>query len=99
MVYLSTKNLALPKRRAKKLLPKYIGPYKVLEACSDMSTITLKLPPELESQHVHPTFHESLIKAHIPNNDGWFPHHNMKSYYDFGSTNEPEWFINEILAH
>ena len=29
-VYLSTKNLALPKGRAKKLLPKFIGPYKVV---------------------------------------------------------------------
>ena len=28
MVYLSTKNLALPKGRARKLLPRYIGPYK-----------------------------------------------------------------------
>ena len=30
-VYLSTKNLAVPKGRAKKLLPKFIGPYKVIE--------------------------------------------------------------------
>jgi hypothetical protein len=31
MVYLSTKNLNLPKNRAHKLVPKYIGPYKILE--------------------------------------------------------------------
>ena len=31
-VYLSTKNLTLPKGRAQKLVPKFIGPYKVLEA-------------------------------------------------------------------
>ena len=31
-VYLSTKNLTLPKGRAWKLVPKFIGPYKVLEA-------------------------------------------------------------------
>ena len=23
----------------------------------------------------------------------------MKSYYDFGATNEPKWFVNGILAH
>ncbi|KAI0337599.1 hypothetical protein BDW22DRAFT_1312013, partial [Trametopsis cervina] len=28
-VYLSTENLQLPKGRAKKLLPKYIGPYTI----------------------------------------------------------------------
>jgi hypothetical protein len=32
LVYLSTDNLSLPKGWAKKLRPKYIGPYKVLEA-------------------------------------------------------------------
>ena len=32
LVYLSTKNLNLPKGQAKKLVPKYIGPYKVLQA-------------------------------------------------------------------
>ena len=31
-VYLSTKNLDLPKGRARKLVPKFIGPYKILEA-------------------------------------------------------------------
>ena len=29
-IYLLTKNLALPKGRASKLLPKFVGPYKVL---------------------------------------------------------------------
>jgi hypothetical protein len=32
LVYLSTDNLSLPKGWAKKLWPKFIGPYKVLEA-------------------------------------------------------------------
>ncbi|RPD70729.1 hypothetical protein L226DRAFT_469763, partial [Lentinus tigrinus ALCF2SS1-7] len=30
LVYLSTKNLNMPKGRARKLLPKYIGPYKII---------------------------------------------------------------------
>src|SRR6266481_7724689 len=99
IVYLSTKNLALPKGWAQKLLPKFIGPYKVLKADNDIPTVTLELPPELQTWHVHPTFHESLIKAHIPNNDGQFPCHDMKSYYNFGSANKAEWFIDKILAH
>ena len=49
MVYLSTKNLALPKGWARKLLPRYIGPYKVVEAHTAASTATLELPPELVS--------------------------------------------------
>ena len=31
LVYLSTKNLTLPKHRAQKLMPKFIGPYKILK--------------------------------------------------------------------
>ena len=99
LVYLSTKNLALPKGRAKKLLPKFIGPYKVVEAHTPTSTVTLELPPKLTAWQVHPTFHVSLIRAHITNDDGRFPRRDAKSHYDFGATNEPEWFVDEILAH
>jgi len=74
LVYLLTKNLALPNGRAKKLLPKFIGPYKVVEAHTPASNVTLELPPKLTAWRVHPTFHMSLIQAHIPNNDGRFPH-------------------------
>ena len=99
LVYLSTKNLSLPKGRAKKLLPKFIGLYKIVEAHTAASTVTLDLPPELSTRRVHPTFHTSLIRAHMPNDDGRFPRRDTKSYYNFGSADEPEWFINEILGH
>ena len=46
-VYLSTQNLTLPKGRARKLVPKYIGPYKVVKAHNEASTVMLKLPPVL----------------------------------------------------
>ena len=98
-VYLSTKNLALPKGRAKKLLPKFIGPYKVIEAHTTASTVTLELPPELMARRVHPTFHVSLLRAHIPNNNMRFLRHDTKACYDFGAADEPEWFVDEILAH
>ena len=46
-VYLSTQNLTLPEGRARKLVPKYIGPYKVVKAHNEASTVTLELPPAL----------------------------------------------------
>ena len=46
-MYLSTQNLTLPKGRARKLVPKYIVPYKVVKAHNEASTVTLKLPPVL----------------------------------------------------
>jgi hypothetical protein len=84
LVYLSTKNLALPQGHAKKLLPKYIGPYKIVKAHNDTSTVKLELPVELESRRISPTFHSSLIRPHIGNNDELFPKRDVKSHYDFG---------------
>ena len=98
-VYLSTRNLTLPKGRAKKLQPKYIGLYKVVEAHTAALTIRLELPPGLTARRVHPTFHMSLVWAHIPNNDERFPHRDMAMCYDFGAADKPKWFIDEILAH
>ena len=46
-VYLSTQNLTLPKGRVRKLVPKYTGPYKVVKAHNEASTVTLELPPAL----------------------------------------------------
>ena len=40
LVYLLTKNLNLPEGRARKLCPKYIGPYKVAKADPANSTYT-----------------------------------------------------------
>ena len=72
-VYLSTKNLTLPKGRARKLVPKFIGPYKILEAHNRASTVTLKLPLELTSRHIMPTFHTSLVRLFVPNDEVQFP--------------------------
>ena len=46
LVYLSTKNLAMPKGRASKLVPKFVGPYKVTKAIPSSSNYVLELPPE-----------------------------------------------------
>ena len=60
-MYLSTQNLTLPKGRARKLVPKYIGPYKIVKAHNEASTVTLELPLALIAQQISPTFHMGLI--------------------------------------
>jgi hypothetical protein len=47
LTYLSMVNLNLPKSRAQKLAPKYIGPYKVTKLFPDTSNYVLELPDEL----------------------------------------------------
>ena len=60
-MYLSTQNLTLPKGRVRKLVPKYIGPYKVVKAHNEASTVTLKLPQALVARRISPTFHMGLV--------------------------------------
>ena len=72
-VYLLTQNLTLPKGRVRKLVPKYIGPYKVVKAHNEASTVILELPLALIAQQISPTFHMGLIQKSIANNDKLFP--------------------------
>ena len=46
-----------------------------------------------------PTFHTSLVRPFVPNDEVQFPKQEAKSFYDFGNNNEQEWLINEIIAH
>jgi hypothetical protein len=50
LVYLSTKNLSLPKGRASKLLPKFVGLYKITKAIPSSSNYELELLEELARQ-------------------------------------------------
>lgn len=99
LVYLSTKNLSLPKGRATKLLPRYVGPYKIVRAHPDTSNYTLDLPDVLRKRRIHPTFHASLLRPHQPNDDVLFPHWDVTRFYDFGLDGEQEYLVDEILAH
>ena len=70
LVYLSTKNLALPKNRAWKLAPKYVGPYRVVKAHPETSNYTLELPDELVKRRFHPTFHADA--SNPPIREGYY---------------------------
>ena len=99
LVYLLTKNLTLPKHRAQKLMPKFIGPYKILKAMNKSSNIMLELPQEFKDRKINPTFHTSLVPPYIKNKDILFPKRDTKVYYDFGNDEDQEWLVEEILAH
>ena len=99
LAYLSTVNLNLPKSRARKLAPKYIGPYKVTEAFPDTSNYVLELPDELVARRVYPKFHVSLLRPHEPNDDSLFPSRESKRFYDFGMPDDDEWLVDEIIGH
>ena len=100
LVYLSTVNLRLPKDRARKLVPKFIGPYRIQRDFGNNS-YRIDLPPELRSRGVHPVFHASLLRIHIPNDDRRFPGrqlHQISSIH--GNSPSPEWDdVSSIISH
>ena len=61
--------------------------------------MTLKLPPELASRPIMPTFHTSLVRPFVPNDEVQFPKWEAKSFYDFGNDDDQEWFVKEIITH
>jgi hypothetical protein len=73
LAYLSTANLNLPKRHARKLAPKYIGPFKVTKVLPDSSNYELELLEKLKARCIHPRFHVSLLRPFEPNDDTLFP--------------------------
>ena len=78
--YLSTENLNLPKARARKLMPKYIRPCKIISCNKENSHYTLTLPNELLKCRIHPTFHAKLLRHAVPNDDNMcFPNREATS--------------------
>ena len=99
LVYISAEDLALPKGRATKLLPRYVGPFKVLEAHADKSAYRVELPAQLRARNLHDRFHRSKLCPHFANDDALFLHREAHVFYDFGNPDDQEWLVEEILAH
>jgi hypothetical protein len=97
LAYISTKNISFPKGLARKLTPKYIGPYKILVDYKNQS-FQIELPPHLKQRGVHNVFHASLLRIHIPNDDRLFPGR-LFTQLNAGNDNDPEWAVDKILSH
>ena len=68
LVYLSTNNIKFAKGLARKLIPKFIGPYKILQDFVN-SLFRLEGPGHLKQREIHNVFHLLLLREHIPNDD------------------------------
>ena len=96
---MSTRNLTFPKGCASKLIPKFVGPYRVLSALPGTSNYKLELPAELAKWHVHNCFHVNLLKPHVASDNALFPNRTYPDPYDFGTPDNTEWHVKEIMAH
>jgi hypothetical protein len=98
LVYLSTRNISLPKGLARKLAPKYLGPFKISKVLKEGATYHLDLSEELVKRGLHPAFHASLLKPHVPNDDRRFPGRLPSQFPGFGKRPD-EWIVESILDH
>jgi hypothetical protein len=73
LVFVSTKNMSVPKGKSHKLVNKYIGLLEIEEVVVEGTTYQVKLPDELKRQSIKSAFHALLLKLHIPSKDNRFP--------------------------
>ena len=97
LVYLASKNISFAKGLARKLIPKYIGPYRILQDFGN-SSFRLELPAHLKRRGVHDVFHSSLLREHLPNDDRLFPGR-MDTQLGSIPETEGEWAVDRILSH
>ncbi|GBE85306.1 Transposon Ty3-I Gag-Pol polyprotein [Sparassis crispa] len=90
-------NLSLPKGLARKFIPKYIGPYKILQDYGNNS-YQVDLPRNLKRRGVHDVFHASLLRIHEPNDDRLFPGRLDSQIAELEDRDE-EWVIDKIVGH
>jgi hypothetical protein len=92
-VLLSTANIVIKTPGKQKLLPRFIGPYEILQRVGRVA-YKLKLPQEMS--RVHPVFHVSLLKAYHSDGVGTVEPAAPLFYADDGV---PIWEVEEVLAH
>ncbi|KAG8724914.1 hypothetical protein FRC09_012079 [Ceratobasidium sp. 395] len=98
LVYVSTQNMRLPKGQARKLAPKFVGPYKVARVLTQGASFEIDLPKEMRARGIHPVFHASLLRMHVPSDDRKFPGREYQQIVSLGDTPQ-EWSVDRILTH
>ncbi|KAJ9510585.1 hypothetical protein QJQ45_027430, partial [Haematococcus lacustris] len=89
-VLLSTKNLRNAPGRARKFLPRYVGPFKVTGKLGE-AAYRLELPPTMS--RLHPVFHVSLLKKYT-GSQGFHPPPVMEWLED-----APHYEVHSLLSH
>ena len=82
--------MSFPKGLARKLIPKYAGPYLITEDFRNNS-YRVDIPASMRQKGIHDVFHASLMRIHVPNNDWLFPGRSDSQIVATDQGTEPEW--------
>jgi len=83
-------------KRVAKFMPRYDGPYLVVDVHEDASTITLDIP---NAPNIFPTFHISHIKPFKQNDDSKWPSRTLEKPGHILVNDIPEYLVDKIIDH
>ena len=99
LTYISSENIRFPRGLARKFLPKYIGPYKILKDFRNNS-YRIDLPDRMKQRGIHDVYHASKLRIHVPNDDRLFPGRADNQIWDFEEAGlQREYVVDRILEH
>ena len=96
-MYISTINIRLAKGLARKLAPKFVGPYRIKRDFSNNS-YQIELPSELKKWGIHDVFHASLLRIHHLSDDRLFLDRSLSRMLA-DDEERREWEVERVLAH
>jgi hypothetical protein len=82
--------------RAAKFMPRYDGPYQIVDVHHAASTITLDMP---NAPNLFPTFHTSNIKPWHANDDDKYPSRSLEQPGPIEVNGSEEFLVDSILDH
>jgi len=82
-------------KRVTKFMPRFDGPYMIIDLDKDHSTVTLDLP---NSPNVHPTFHTSEVLPFVKSDTALFPSRKFAEPIPIiTSDGQEEFYIDRII--
>jgi hypothetical protein len=82
--------------RAAKFMPRFDGPYQIVDVNSDADTVTLDIP---NSPNLFPTFYTSHIKPWLPNDDIKYPSRTLEEPGPIDVNGVEEFLVHSIIDH
>jgi len=83
-------------KRAAKFMPRYDGPYEVIDVNKGASTVTLDIP---NAPNLFPTFHTSHLKMWTPNDDEKYPSRTLEKPGPINVDGVEEFLVDRIIDH